>query len=109
MKIEDEEGHLLHSLGKTPAGYLFVTPDRIGRHFATEVFVGKFWDISGTAQYKKIVVRVFETATGKEIFHIEEVPSEYETTFKHYIALSPSGTRLAVIRNGVLKIYELPR
>ncbi len=109
MNIENEEGHLLHSLGKTPAGSYFVAPDRIGRRFVYEVFVAKSWDISGTAQYKKIVLRVFEIVTGKEIFHLEEVPSEDEPTFEHYVALSPNGTRLAVIRNGVLKIYELPR
>lgn len=109
MHIEDEEGHLLHDLGKTSVGSDCVVPDHIGRRFAYEVFIEKAWDWSGTAQYKKLRLRVFETATGKEIFHMDEVPSEDEPTFEHYLALSPSGMRLAVIRNGILKIYELPR
>lgn len=108
MNIEDEKGHILRRLGKTPVGFEFIAPDRIGRRFVQEVFVAKVWDFSGTAQYKKISLRVFETATGKEIFHMKEVPSEDEPTFEHYAALSPNGTRLAVIRRGVLKIYELP-
>jgi hypothetical protein len=108
INIEDEDGHLLHSLGKFPTGFSFVAPDRSGDRFVYEVFIAKSLDISGTAQYKKLVLRVFETMSGKEIFHMEEVPSENETTLGHYVAISPSGTRLAVIRSGVLRIYDLP-
>lgn len=108
INIVGQDGHILHSLGRFPIGFSFVTPDRLGDRFVYEVFIAKSLDLSGTAQYKKIIVRVFETATGKEIFHMKEVPSEDEPTFRHYVALSPNGTRLAVIRGGVLKIYELP-
>jgi hypothetical protein len=38
---------------------------------------------------------------------MEDVPSAKEPTWAHYVALSPSGRRVAVIRNGILKVYDV--
>jgi hypothetical protein len=106
VEVRDNDDHFRYRIKKR-IGDTAVLPAAFGNRFATELYIAKSLDWSGTAQYKKIVLQVFETESGKEIFHMEDVPSQNEPTWCHYIALSPSGKRLAVIRNGMLKIYNL--
>ena len=106
VEVRDNDDHLRYRIKKRVGDTEFL-PAASGNRFATELYIAKSLDWSGTAQYKKIVLQVFESESGKEIFHMEDVPSRNEPTWFHYIALSPSGKRLAVIRNGVLKIYNL--
>jgi hypothetical protein len=105
LTVSDNNGHLRYRL--KVHGELAVLPDSTGNHFLSEVYVMKTLDFSGTAQYKKIVVQVFQTDSGKELFHMEDVPSDKEPTWAHYVALSPSGRRLAVMRDGILKVYDV--
>jgi hypothetical protein len=105
-EVRDNNYHVRYRIKEGVVGTA-VLPAASGNRFVTELYVAKSLDWSGTEQYKNIVLHVFESDTGKEIFHIEEVPSRNEPTWLHYIALSPSGKRLAIIRNGILKIYNL--
>jgi hypothetical protein len=106
LEMRDDNDRLRYAI-KSRTGDMEILPDFAGDRFVTELYIEKTVDWSGTAQYQTILLRVFETESGKEIFHMEDHPSENEPTWSHYIALSPSGKRLAVIRNGVLRIYDL--
>jgi hypothetical protein len=53
------------------------------------------------------IYRVFQSQSGKEIFHFEWDPRPYINTLVAP-AISPSGHRLAVIHSGYLEVFELP-
>ncbi|WP_420238962.1 hypothetical protein ACOBR2_05030 [Telmatobacter bradus] len=51
------------------------------------------------------MVRVLDAASGESIFTISASPA---LDVAGNVALSPSGSRLAVLRNGALEVYDLP-
>lgn len=103
--VADVAGRIRYSIGRR-LGSLAVVPDRSGDRFATELYVSKSsWN--GTAQYSRIILRAFESTSGREMFHLQEVPSDQEPTFSHFLAMAPDGSRLATIFGGVLRIYDL--
>ena len=53
------------------------------------------------------IYRIFDTHSGKEIFHFEWDPRPYLGDLVAP-ALSPSGHKLAVMRSGYLEVFELP-
>jgi hypothetical protein len=53
------------------------------------------------------IYRIFDTHSGKELFHFEWDPRPYLSTLGAP-AISPNGHRLAVIHSGYLEIVELP-
>jgi hypothetical protein len=53
------------------------------------------------------IYRIFDTHSGKELFHFEWDPRPHISTLVAPV-ISPSGNRLAVIRSGYLEIFELP-
>jgi hypothetical protein len=53
------------------------------------------------------IYRIFDTHSGKELFHFEWDPRPYISTLVAP-AISPNGHRLAVIHSGNLEIFELP-
>jgi hypothetical protein len=62
---------------------------------------------SGLEDYSQSRVRVFDLASGRQLFELKWDPRHYRG---HDIdpALSPSGRRLALVRKGELQVYELP-
>lgn len=66
-----------------------------------------FFDIGDHRAYNRERVRVFETATGKQILELDWDPREYRGE-DILPALSASGRRLAVVKKGRLQVYEVP-
>jgi hypothetical protein len=55
----------------------------------------------------RIKVRVFQIASGKQVFETDWGPGDYRGA-DILPALSPDGHRLALVRKGELQVYELP-
>ena len=65
-----------------------------------------YLDVEGTP-LNRIRARVFEAASGKQVFETDWDPGSYRGS-GIVPALSPAGHRLALARKGELRVYEIP-
>ena len=85
-----------------------LSPSANGNRFAVQQFVNKggsaLLDISSHGVFHRIVV--FDVPTSQWIYNLE-AKSQSITTFPNF-ALSPDGSKLAVLADGVVEVYQLP-
>ena len=89
-----------------------VVPAASGSRFCIHQNAYKVWgaklSVSDDHRTRDVdIFRIFDTSSGKELFHLEWDPRPYISTLGAP-SISPSGHRLAVIRRGNLEIFELP-
>jgi len=89
-----------------------IIPAASGSRFCIHQNAYKVWGskLSVSDQYRTRdvdIYRIFDTYSGKELFHFEWDPRPYINTLGAP-AISPSGSRLAVIHSGYLEILGLP-
>lgn len=89
-----------------------IVPAANGSRFCIHQMAYRIWGshLSASNEYKTRdtdIYRIFDTHTGKELYHFEWDPRPYIST--HIApAISPNGHSLAVIRSGYLEVFELP-
>lgn len=68
-----------------------------------------FWNLylDDNRDQDRLQIRVFDVASGKQVFDIGWDPRHYHG-FEILPALSPSGNRIAIVRNGQLEVYDIP-
>jgi hypothetical protein len=76
------------------------------RHAGLNAFVN-FFDITSDQPYGRREIRVFEVASGKQVFELHWDPRSHQGE-NALPALSPRGHRLALLRKGELLVYEIP-
>lgn len=89
-----------------------IVPAASGSRFCIHQNAYKVWgsklSVSDEHRIRDVdIYRIFDTHSGKELFHFEWDPRPYIGTLGAP-AISPSGNRLAVIHSGYLEIFELP-
>lgn len=89
-----------------------IVPAASGSRFCIHQNAYKVWgsklSVSDEHRIRDVdIYRIFDTHSGKELFHFEWDPRPYISTLGAP-AISPTGNRLAVIRSGYLEIFELP-
>jgi hypothetical protein len=111
MRVQRVDGTELYRVPVTTQ-YLILIPNRSGsRFFLLEEGYTKwnsiinFLDIDQGRPFNFVRVRVFDTASGKQLFelHWDPRPQSIPTP-----GLSPDGKRITLIRHAKLEVYALP-
>jgi len=114
--VVNVDGTMLYEIPVKDAwrGHTHFIPCASGSRFAiTELYYTRvnsmvnFFDIGDTRAYNRARIRVFDVASGKQVFELSWDPRGYRGE-NILPALSPSGRRLALIRKGELRIFQIP-
>jgi len=109
VRVDGKELYDIQMKGESANFFTSVSGTRFGMiemystHLTTALHV---LDLEGSP-LNRIRVRVFQIASGKQVFETDWRPGDYQGA-QILPALSPDAHRLALVRKGELRVYQIP-
>jgi len=113
IAIRRVDGDARYQIPVTDTYETKLTPNRSGSRFCAleESYtpwnsIVNFWDIDNARPHNFARVRIFDMASGKQLFEMNWDPRPSQTVPPP--ALSPDGHKLALIRHSQLEVFDIP-
>jgi hypothetical protein len=108
LRVEALDGKLLALLPDWRDFAASASGSRVWVHESGEPGLNLLGRISEKHLHDFVNVQVFDTDSGRRVFNLEWNPEPFVRTGAISPALSPAGRRLALVRKGVLQVYDIP-